>query len=174
MILNKNVVSGCLGVMAFLGSVGCVSAPNDVGGLTKTDSVLYSFAPSSLLVISADADNDLTTSSDEFVTYVGALFPDIDADNDGKVGPIEYDRWAVGYLGSAELQPAFYTFDKNVNNEITPLEFNKAAAIFFNRLDKDEDNLVTRAELIIERQFQGPIADGAIEFIETAPPGRRR
>ena len=106
------------------------------------------------MVVTADVDKSLTTTTEEFETYTAALFKEADGNNDGSITPIEYDRWAISYLGSSELQPAFYTYDKNVDNAITPIEFAQASRIQFERLDKDSNNEVTRAELIIERQFR--------------------
>lgn len=87
-----------------------------------------------------DRDGDGRLAYDEFVEQ-RHLFAAIDADRDGFVTPLEWERWRRAVEGDGFVS----RFDLNGDGRVTPEEFGGAAAAF-RRADRNGDGVVDRAD----------------------------
>lgn len=110
--------------------------------------------PISLVITGFDANGDTAVTKAELLAGVPAEWARLDGDQNGRVSPVEMDHWAALALGSRSATPGRISFDKNSNGTVSEAEFGRHLEIEFNRLDRNEDGILVRAELV--RLFQPP------------------
>ena len=72
-----------------------------------------------------------------------------------QAGYIGYGDWALRWLGDANALPSPFTVDADSDNRITLAELQAELARTFDRLDKNHDGALTRAELLTIRASTG-------------------
>lgn len=92
-----------------------------------------------------------------------------------RVGALEYGAWADVALGSAEALPSFISFDRDLNGELSELEFDDRLRAEFAELDKNSDGVLDRSELIfrIARPSRGDDRSGGAQGRGGQDSGRR-
>ncbi len=157
------------GLVPLLGAivlVGCASSSNGApdqsrragaggaAGFSGTAS-----RPISLLMSEFDADRDRRITEAELSAGIAKEWGAMEAA--GSTTPLAYKSWQVAALGSEEALPAFLSFDRNLNNELSADEFEQHMRQEFSELDRDNDGVLTRAELTFTlRRPQGGQGQG--------------
>ncbi|WP_147372385.1 hypothetical protein [Henriciella barbarensis] len=70
------------------------------------------------------------------------------ADGEHSTSTLSLDNWLERALGSADTELSPIAFDSNIDSVISRREFDVRFAAVFERLDKDENGELTRAELL--------------------------
>lgn len=134
---------------------GCASGPPEgpprggppSGGMLQESKVAR---PVALLFTGMDANHDFVVTLDELDAAVDAEFARADVDGSGVVTGFEMVDWGKTVLGDGEALPDLRAMDTDMNYTVTPREFAVGLRHEFERLDKDGDKMLTRAELLIE------------------------
>jgi hypothetical protein len=116
--------------------------------------------PVAMMIAAFDTDGDGRVTRDEMRKGVAKSFAAIDTGNTGSIGYIGYGDWALKWLGDANALPSPFSVDADNDNRITLAELQDALARAFDRLDKDHDGVLTRAELLTIRAGTGGGQDG--------------
>ena len=106
--------------------------------------------PIAILFTGMDANRDLLLSRDELETAIPLEFARADVDHSGVITGFEMTDWCRLMMGDREAQPDMRAADTDMNYTITPEEFTIALRHEFNRMDKDQDGRLTRAELLMD------------------------
>jgi hypothetical protein len=123
----------------------CASGGGSNGGGEPIRALLSADA---LMLVSFDADRDLSISAAEVEAGIAGEFARADANRDGSLQPIEFQNWSNLVLGGAQLGPYRLDFDRNVDNVITRAEFENEIRARVRDYDADEDGALARAEFI--------------------------
>ena len=107
--------------------------------------------PVAMAMAAWDADGDGRTSRAELQAGVARSMAAINAARSGGLGYIGYADWAKRWLGDANALPSPFEIDADGDNRITLAELQAAMTRVFDRLDKDRDDFVTRAEALTIR-----------------------
>jgi opacity protein-like surface antigen len=107
--------------------------------------------PIAMMIAACDADGDGRVTRAELTACVTRSFAAVDGTHGGSIGYIGYGDWALKWLGDANALPSPFTIDANGDNRITLAELQAELARTFDRLDKDHDGVLTRAELLTIR-----------------------
>jgi hypothetical protein len=116
--------------------------------------------PVAMMIATCDADGDGRVTRAELGPCVARSFASIEGAHAGSIGYIGYGDWALKWLGDANALPSPFSVDADNDNRITPAELQAALARVFDRLDKDHDGVLTRAELLTIRANPGGAAEG--------------
>ena len=111
--------------------------------------------PVAMMIAACDADGDGRVTRAELTACVARSFAAIDTAHAGSIGYIGYGDWALKWLGDANALPSPFSVDADNDNRITLAELQDALARTFDRLDKDHDGVLTRAELLTIRASTG-------------------
>ncbi|HSI19992.1 MAG TPA: EF-hand domain-containing protein [Sphingomonas sp.] len=111
--------------------------------------------PVAMMIAACDADGDGRVTRAELTACVARSFAAIDTAHAGSIGYIGYGDWALKWLGDANALPSPFSVDADNDNRITLAELQDALAHVFDRLDKDHDGVLTRAELLTIRASTG-------------------
>lgn len=106
--------------------------------------------PVALLFTGMDANHDLVVSTDELLKGIDEEFARADVDRSGVVTGFEMADWCKTALGDAEALPDLREMDTDINYTVTPHEFTTALKHQFERMDKNGDGLLTRAEMLMD------------------------
>ncbi len=101
-----------------------------------------------LMLVSFDADADLSTSAAEVDAGLSREFTRADANRDNALQPIEFQNWSNVALGGTQMGPYRLDFDRNVDNVITREEFEAEIRARVSDYDSDENGVLVRAELV--------------------------
>ncbi|MEM1379723.1 MAG: hypothetical protein AAGH41_03765 [Pseudomonadota bacterium] len=112
--------------------------------------------PMGLLFAGMDTNGDAETSRAEAEFAVPKVFAAADADKNGILRPIEFQAFAIKYLGTNNTALAAQSFDQNLNGQVTAAEFTGFLLTRFEETDTSGDGVLQRSE-----------------FIETIQPGVR-
>jgi hypothetical protein len=116
--------------------------------------------PVAMMIAACDADGDGRVTRAELSPCVARSFAAVDTTHSGSIGFIGYSDWALKWLGDANALPSPFSVDADNDNRITLAELQTALASAFDRLDKDHDAVLTRAELLTIRANPGGATDG--------------
>jgi hypothetical protein len=116
--------------------------------------------PVAMMIAACDADGDGRVTRAELTSCVARSFAAIDTGHAGSIGYIGYGDWALKWLGDPNALPSPFSVDADNDNRITLAELQEALARAFDRLDKDHDGILTRAELLTIRAGTGGGQDG--------------
>lgn len=156
------------GVLA-LGAASCASNSGDRGaGPREAPRVLLS--ADALLFASFDANNDLVIDNAEIEAGMAREWTRADANNDGELGPIEFQSWMTVALGGSNAPPYRLDFDRNVDNVITRAEFETEMRARAADYDENADGALARAEFLREQPRPQMMMDGR-ERARRRPPG---
>lgn len=117
------------------------------GGMLQESKVAR---PVALLFTGMDANHDFIVTLDELDAAINGEFARSDVDGSGVVTGFEMLDWDKTALGDGEALPDLRAMDTDMNYTVTPQEFAVGLRHEFERLDKDGDKMLTRAELLIE------------------------
>ena len=101
-----------------------------------------------LMLVSFDANGDLSVTSDEAEAGFAREFARADADANGGLSPIEFTNWSNLVLGGSQIGPYRLDFDRNVDNVITHEEFDVEMRARFSQYDGDENGALSRSEFV--------------------------
>jgi hypothetical protein len=132
-----------LAACAAAGLTACAS-----GGDGRDEPIRALLSADVLMLVSFDADHDLSITSAEVEAGIEREFARADANRDGSLQPIEFQNWSNAVLGGAQLGPYRLDFDRNVDNVITREEFDTEIRARFRDYDADESGAVSRSEFI--------------------------
>jgi hypothetical protein len=104
--------------------------------------------PVAVMIAAFDTDGDAQVTRAECEAGVARTFKSIDTTGKGWLGYIEFADWAERWLGDRNALPSPYETDTDGDNHITLAELQAKIATIFNRLDKNKDGVLTRAELL--------------------------
>jgi hypothetical protein len=76
-----------------------------------------------MMLVSFDANGDLSITTDEINAGLTREFARADVGGDGSLSPIEFQNWSNAVLGGGPMGPYRLDFDRNVDNTITRAEF---------------------------------------------------
>lgn len=116
--------------------------------------------PVGMMIATFDTDMSGGTSKAELVEGVRRSFRAIDTADSGRLGYIVFADWAERWLGNRTALPSPFEVDVDGDNQITLVELEANFARTFDRLDKDHDGIVTRAETLTIRSLIGPVDSG--------------
>ena len=111
--------------------------------------------PVAMLLATFDADGDGRTTRAELDAGVKRTFAAIDTAGTGKLGYIGYSDWAERWLGDRNALPSPFEIDSDGDNQITEAELDAQLRRTFDRLDRNKDGVLTRAELLTIRASTG-------------------
>lgn len=101
-----------------------------------------------LMMVSFDANGDLSVARDEAEAGFAREFARADADSNGTLAPIEFSNWSNLVLGGSQIGPYRLDFDRNVDNVITREEFETEMRARFSAYDQDENGALSRPEFV--------------------------
>lgn len=131
-------------VLAAAALAACASS----GGGRSNEPIRALLSADALMLVSFDADGDLSTSAAEVEAGIAREFARADANDDGSLQPIEFQSWSTAVLGGSLLGPFRLDFDRNVDNIITQAEFEAEIRARVRDYDANEDGALTRAEFV--------------------------
>lgn len=116
--------------------------------LAAAGAIGRSATPMALLIVGFDADGDARVSRAELAAGIADQFRRADTDGDGQLGLVELASWSRTWLGSDNVKPGRFDFDRDADDRISAEEFQAELTRHFGILDNDQDGVVTRAELL--------------------------
>lgn len=108
-----------------------------------------------LVIVSFDANGDYATTRAEMDAGVARETAKAFGQA-ATLSPIGFEAWAARALGGPAMGPFRFTFDANVDLQITTAEFASAFDTAFATYDKVGDGRITRAELVEPAPRMGP------------------
>ena len=99
-----------------------------------------------MMLVSFDANGDLSITTDEINAGLAREFARADTGADGSLSPIEFQNWSNAVLGGGPMGPYRLDFDRNVDNTITRAEFDAEIRARVSQYDENGDNILTRGE----------------------------
>lgn len=153
--LNSLTSGSAIIALCALTLAGCASQPergdrrggpqSDRGGSYQGGIIAR---PLAILLTSMDANGDYLVSGDELSDGLDKEWMNLTGGVSGPVSALDLGDWAKEVLGSAEAMPSSISFDRDLNGQITELEFLDRLRAEFRTLDKDDDGHVSRAEMV--------------------------
>ena len=119
--------------------------PQRVGGIVT---------PAGVVLASFDQNQDALLTPAEIRIGAEAVFDASDQDQNGVLAGIEISGFSQRHLGAAYTVPGRIAFDPNGDSVSTLDEFTTVWLMEFQTLNRDQDDYLTRAELI--RQLASP------------------
>lgn len=119
--------------------------------------------PIALLFVGLDSNRDLTLDREEFEAAIPREFAGADADQSGLLTGFELVDWGVKMMGGKEAQPDLRAMDNDMNYTVTLHEFTVVLRHEFDRMDRNQDGVLTRAEMLTDaprQQMGGPAQGG--------------
>lgn len=147
-----------ISVLMLVSAAACASGPPERRGGGPPDGEHPGFLlqeakvarPVAILFTGMDANRDLVLSREELEAAIPLEFARADVDHSGVIAGFEMTDWRRLMMGDKEAQSDMRAADTDMNYTITPEEFTIALRHEFNRMDKDQDGRITRAELLID------------------------
>jgi hypothetical protein len=131
-----------------VGLAAGLSACASSGGSGRNEPVRALMSADVLMLVSFDANQDLSVSTAEVDAGIAREFARADSNSDGSLQPIEFQHWSNLVLGGAQLGPFRLDFDRNVDNTITREEFETEIRARARHYDSDESDAISRGEFI--------------------------
>jgi len=103
--------------------------------------------PVALLFAGMDVDHDHVIDEAELAN---GITRDWQAMGEKTVSALALAEWSVYALGDADALPNHIAFDRNFDGQVSEAEFRARLISEFAQLDKDHDQQLTRAELLIK------------------------
>lgn len=138
-------------LLAALLAAQVVPAPN----LDQPPNQTMMVEPIAMMIAAFDSDGDGKVTMAEAVAGVQRSYDAIDTDRKGSLGYIQFGDWSERWLGDRNALPSPFEVDADHDDRITPAELQAQIAQTFDRLDRDKDGVLTRAELLTIRAAFG-------------------
>lgn len=116
--------------------------------------------PVAMLLATFDGDGDGRTTRAELQAGARRTFVAIDRGNTGTLGYLAFADWAERWLGDRNALPSPFEIDADGDDRITLAELTAQLNRTFDRLDKDRDGALSRAELLTIRASAGDRGPG--------------
>jgi hypothetical protein len=129
-----------------LGAALTAACGSGSGGYTPNDPVRALLSGDAMMLVSFDANGDLSVTTDEIEAGLAREFARADTSGDGSLAPIEFQNWSNAVLGGGPMGPYRLDFDRNVDNTITRQEFDTEIRARVQQYDENGDNVLTRGE----------------------------
>jgi len=131
--------------------------------------------PVALLFTGMDRDGNRIIDQAELADGIAAEWASLPRTDRDTVPALAIADWAATALGNAEALPNQIAFDVNLDGQISETEFRTRLAEEFDRLDRNQDGQLTRAELLIEVPIRSRSRDGGMGggMPQGRPPGGR-
>ncbi|MGC6401405.1 EF-hand domain-containing protein [Sphingomonas sp. FW199] len=126
--------------------------------------------PLALFFAGCDGDGDAVLARAELVACVDRTFRPMLDKGGVAAGYIAWSDWAERYLGDRNALPSPFAVDGDRDDRITPDECLAAMNQGFDRMDRDKDGRLTRAEMLTIAGARS--MDG--DMRRDRPPQRRR
>lgn len=104
--------------------------------------------PVSLLFTGMDENRDYEVSREELQNGIQAAWLIVPKNANEMITPVGFELWSARAFGNKATLPSRISFDTDLNGSITQEEFETRLTIEFNELDKNQDGVVTRSEMI--------------------------
>lgn len=111
--------------------------------------------PVALALAGFDSDGHGGTTRAEMEAGVRRSFEQIDTARTGKLRYLDFAEWSLHWLGDRNALPSPFDVDSNGDDLVTLPELQSWFMATFNRLDRNHDNLVSRAEMLTIRATPG-------------------
>lgn len=121
-------------------------------GPQRTGYAGFAFKPVSFLIASMDVDADHRVEISEFEAGVQSEWASLLSA--GSPGALNYAKWSKRVLGAADALPSFITFDRNLDGQISELEFTDYLSKQFVSLDANSDDVLEASELVFRIEQQ--------------------
>jgi hypothetical protein len=109
--------------------------------------------PVATLLASFDRDLDGRTTRDEVIQGTLKTYTAIEPRPATPLGYIGYSDWAKRWLGDANAVPSPYELDSDNDQKVSLAELQAGLLRVFDRLDRDKDGVLTRAETLTLRSM---------------------
>lgn len=139
-----------MSVKTFVLPVCLALAVAGCGGGSRADNapIRALLSADALMLVSFDADADLSVTRAEAESGIAREFARADANADGALSPIEFQNWSNLVLGGTQIGPFRLDFDRNVDNTITREEFETELRARVTSYDADENGAISRPEFV--------------------------
>lgn len=131
-----------------VGAAAALGACASSGGSDRREPIRAIMSADVLMLVSFDADGDLSVSAAEIEAGLSREYARADANGDTQLQPIEFQNWSNLVLGGSQLGPYRLDFDRNVDNVITRAEFDTEIRARVGDYDADESGALARNEFI--------------------------
>lgn len=101
--------------------------------------------PVSLLLTEFDKNNDGVTSIKELQSGIAVEWQQFEKPRSA----IRFGQWRAQKFGSGEAFPAHLAFDRDFDGKVSKSEFSNRLSSGFERLDKNNDTQLSRAEMLV-------------------------
>ncbi|WP_269402209.1 hypothetical protein [Henriciella marina] len=143
--------AGCIAVCTLFLLSACASHPDGRGGRPEGPGPRQISgpvaSPAALLFTGLDDNGDMIVSEAELHAGLDSAWPTF-ADGEHSTSTLSLDNWLERALGSSDSELSPIAFDSNIDGVISRREFDGRFAAVFERLDKDGNGELTRAELL--------------------------
>ena len=136
------------------------ASPSATPGTPQQPAATMVVEPVAMLLATFDTDGDGRTTRAEMQAGVRRTFAAIDTGHTGKLGYIAFADWADRWLGDRNALPSPFEVDTDGDNQITEAELEAQLGRTFDRLDRNHDGALTRAELLTIRAQTGERGPG--------------
>ena len=107
--------------------------------------------PIALAFAGWDGDGDGRTTRAEAMAGAGRSFAAVDTGTRGSISYIGFADWAGRWLGDRAALPSPFEIDADADDRISRAEYDAGMTRAFDRIDKDKDGVLTRAEMLTIR-----------------------
>ena len=127
--------------------------------------------PVALLFAGMDSDHDHTIDRAELSSGIVSEWDALPVSARDTVPSLAIADWATTALGDAEALPNQIAFDVNLDGQISREEFGTRLTEEFDRLDRDHDGSLTRAEMLADLPRRAQERGGMGTRPQGGPPG---
>jgi len=122
--------------------------------------------PVGLFLTSLDGDRDTALSTEEMAAGLNAAFAAGDGDQNGALSAIEFEAWSERFLGARHTTPTRLQFDRDQDTSISQDEFRRTFDAIQQRLDRNGNGELQRAELLVTIDGAGVNPDAMRQQME--------
>jgi EF hand len=132
--------------------------------------------PVAVLFVSMDTDRDHLVSREEVDAGIDHEWQALAGPDAPRQSAVQMSNWSAETLGDQNALPSPIAFDSNLDGTITKLEFRARLIDTFDQMDRDQDGLLSRAELLAAPRTtdSGERAMPQDNQRRGPPPGRRQ
>jgi hypothetical protein len=118
--------------------------------------------PIALLFTGMDTGHDHAIGPAELTAGISEEWAHLPVSASGTVPAVAMSDWAMTALGNPEALPNHIAFDVNLDGQISEEEFRTRLTDEFDRLDRDHDGQLTRAEMLMDVPLRSQDSGGGM------------